>query len=72
MRMFPEQPVLEQAHRPLSYIIFIQYVAIPFAAQHLIAQDLGIALEAALVVMKESREAGDVLHDDDDNVAGLG
>jgi hypothetical protein len=65
MRMFPEHPVLEQAYRPLSYIIFIQYVAIPFATHHLVAQDLGITLEAALVVMKDSREAGDVLHDDD-------
>ena len=65
MRMFPEHSVPAQAYDPLSYIIFMQYVAIPFATHHLIAQDLGITLEAALVVMNESREVGDVLHDDD-------
>jgi hypothetical protein len=66
--MFPERSVPAQAYQPLSYIIFIQYIAIPFATHHLIAQDLGTTLEAALVVMNESREAGDVLHDDDASV----
>jgi hypothetical protein len=64
MDMYPPGRLCSNAYSPLTHVLFVQYVAAPHAALHLIAEDLTISIDEALEVMEDSSNVGMLLHGD--------